>query len=139
MKGYQLLTLGWSDGVTFVPLNFSLMASAKHLIQGLNESLDKRTVGYKRRQEALQSKPKVVAQLIDQALTAGVRADYVLMDTWFTEEPLIQAIQAQGLDVIGMIKRGPKRLYSYKGKRLTLDRLLSHCHPIRNPRKFWDH
>ena len=28
-RGFQLLTLGWSDGFSFVPLDFSLMSSAK--------------------------------------------------------------------------------------------------------------
>lgn len=71
------------------------------------------------------TKPKATAQLIEQALAVGVEADYVLMDTWFTEEPLIKEINTYGLDVIGMVKRGPKRKYKYIGKDYTLDRLLT--------------
>ena len=127
VKGFQLLTLGWTDGATFVPLNFSLMASVKHLIKGIDDKIDKRTNGYKRREEATETKPVVAAKLIKQALAYGVGASYVLMDTWFTEEPLIKSILAQGLDVIGMVKRGPKRLYHYQGKKYTLERLLKQC------------
>jgi len=124
VKGFQCLTLGWSDGASFVPVNFSLMASVKHLIKEINEQIDKRTSGYKRRLEATSSKPAIAKKLIEEALACGVSASYVLMDTWFTEAPLIKSILEQGLDVIGMVKRGPKRLYDYKGKKYTAERLL---------------
>jgi hypothetical protein len=126
-KGFQCLTLGWTDGATFVPVNFSLIASVKHLINGISESIDKRTSGYKRRLEALETKPVMAAKLIKEVLAVGVRASYVLMDTWFTEEPLIKNILEQGLDVIGMAKRGPKRQYWFNGKKYTLDQLMSKC------------
>lgn len=132
VKGYQLLTLGWSDGATFIPVNFSLMGSAKHLIEGMSTEVDKRTSGYKRRLECLMTKPKVTANLIKQAINAGVSADYVLMDTWFTEEPLIKDITELGLSVIGMVKRTPKRMYKFKGKSYTLHQLISYCHQNKN-------
>lgn len=124
VKGFQCLTLGWSDGASFVPVNFSLVASAKHLIKGINESIDKRTCGFKRRIEATESKPKLAANMVKEALSSGINASYVLMDTWFTEAPLISSIMEQGLDVIGMVKRGPKRLYQYRGQNYTAERLL---------------
>ena len=43
-------------------------------------------------------------KLIRNALKAGIKASYVLMDTWFTNEPFIANILAEGLDVIGMLK-----------------------------------
>ena len=125
VKGFQCLVLGWTDGASFVPVNFSLMASFKHLIKGISEKVDKRTSGYKRRLEATESKPVIAANLIKEALASGINANYVLMDTWFTESPLIKSILEQGLDVIGMVKRGPKRLYDYKGKMFTAERLLN--------------
>ena len=127
VNGYQLLTLGWSDGATFIPLNFSLIACVERVLKGIDDRIDKRTSGYKRRQETLMTKPKATALLIEQALATGIEADYVLMDTWFTEEPLIKDIKSHGLNVIGMIKRGPKRKYNYQGKEYTLDRLLTRC------------
>ena len=132
VKGYQLLILGWSDGATFIPVNFSLTGYAKHLIEGMSTEVDKRTSGYKRRQECLMTKPKVTASLIKQAIHAGISADYVLMDTWFTEEPLIQDILGLGLDVIGMVKRTSKRQYKFKGKTYTLHQLISYCNQNKN-------
>ncbi|CAG7659041.1 IS4 family transposase ISDha5 [Paenibacillus allorhizosphaerae] len=57
-KGFGMLTMRWSDGHTFLPLDFALLSSRKSAINGLNEHIDKRTHGYKRRQEALQSAPQ---------------------------------------------------------------------------------
>ena len=62
------------------------------------------------------------AQLIRNALNAGIKARYVLMDTWFTNEPFIANILAEGLDVIGMLKDN-KQYYIYKGKKYNLKQL----------------
>lgn len=42
--------------------------------------------------------------MIHNALKAGIQASYILMDTWFTNEPFINNILGEGLDVIGMLK-----------------------------------
>ena len=51
------------------------------------------------------SKTKAAILRIKNAIKAGVLADYVLMDTWFTTEPMIQSILELDLDVIGMVKQ----------------------------------
>lgn len=103
-KGFRMLTLGWSDGATFMPIDFSLLSSQKAVINGINESIDKRTSGYKRRQEALQKAPEQLPGMIKRAFSKGIDASYVLMDSWFTQQPLIGSIVEQGVDVIGMVK-----------------------------------
>lgn len=99
-----MLTLGWSDGHTFMPMDFSLLSSKTSSINGISSDIDKRTSGYKRRIEALHSAPDQIPAMIERALDKGIEASYVLMDTWFTQQPLIQAIVEQDLDVIGMVK-----------------------------------
>jgi len=123
-RGFQLLTLGWSDGYSFVPLDFCLMSSAKeeNRYTEIREGLDKRLCGYKRRQEALLHKPDAVVQMIDRALRAGLAADYLLMDSWFTLMPLVQKILKRGQHVIGRVK-DLKQLYVYQGKSLKLSEL----------------
>ena len=51
-------------------------------------------------------------------------ADYVLMDTWFTHEPLIKSILEEGLNVIGMVKQ-LKQKYTYKDGTYSLKELRS--------------
>jgi hypothetical protein len=92
-----------------MPLDFSLLSSKNAQINGISEKIDKRCSGYKRRVEALESASVIIPGIIKRALQAGVTADYVLMDTWFTQQPLIQSIVGIGLDVIGMVKDTKQR------------------------------
>ena len=123
-RGFQLLTLGWSDGFSFAPLDFAMMSSpnAKNRYNEIREGLNKRLCGFKRRMEAILHKPDVVVQMIDRALHAGLTADYLLADSWFTHMPLIQNMLKRGLHVIGRVK-DIKQRYLYKGKMLSLRQL----------------
>lgn len=46
-----MLTLGWCDGSTFLPLAFSLLSSdnLKNRLCDMTNKVDKRTIGYRRR------------------------------------------------------------------------------------------
>ncbi|MDM8102869.1 MULTISPECIES: IS4 family transposase [Oceanobacillus] len=121
-KGFRMLTLGWSDGATFMPVDFSLLSSKKHQINGISKDIDKRSSGYKRRQEALQTAPEQIPGMLQRAMNAGIDASYVLMDSWFTQPPLIKDIKEQGLDVVGMVKNLKQR-YLVDGKHVSLKEL----------------
>ena len=47
LKGFRLLTLGWSDGASLVPLDFALLSSANegNRYQGITKAIDKRSCG----------------------------------------------------------------------------------------------
>lgn len=124
LKGFSLLTLGWSDGYSFIPVGFNMLSSAKesNRYQDMSEQIDHRTNGYKARLESMLPKPAAAILLIKRALEAGIRAEYVLMDTWFTTEPLIKEILQTGLNVIGIVKQLNQR-YFYRGKAYTLPQL----------------
>lgn len=123
-RGFSLLTLGWSDGYSFIPVGFNMLSSAakRNRCQEISEHIDHRSNGYKSRQESLMSKTEAAILLVKRALNAGITADYILMDSWFTTEPMVKAILAEGLDVIGMVKQLKQR-YHYKGKSYTLPEL----------------
>ncbi|MDQ8739515.1 transposase, partial [Paenibacillus sp. LHD-38] len=121
-KGFRMLTMGWSDSHSFIPMDFALLSSTKSQINGTSDRIDKRTTGFKRREEALLPAPKVIASMIDRAIAAGASASYTLMDSWFTHAPLIKEIIDRGLHVIGMIKNDNKR-YLVNGNRLNLKEL----------------
>jgi len=118
-KGFRMLTLGWSDGHSFLPLDFALLSSVKAGLTGIHPGIDKRSCGYKRRKESLLAAPHLVSELLDRAIASGVAAAYVLMDSWFTHAPLIQRIVDRGLHVIGMVKNDNKR-YLVHGQRVDL-------------------
>jgi hypothetical protein len=45
---FRMLTLGWSDGATFIPVDFSLLSSKTSQVNGISTKVDKRSSGYKR-------------------------------------------------------------------------------------------
>jgi len=69
IKGFNMLTLGWTDGYSFVPVDFSMLSSAKETNRYNDAAafIDKRTHGFKRRLEAVMQKPDVVPKLIKNA------------------------------------------------------------------------
>jgi hypothetical protein len=130
-KGFRMLTLGWSDGSTFIPVDFSLLSSKKAQINGISTDIDKRTSGYKRRMNALETAPEQIPDMIRCAISSGIDARYVLMDSWFTLPPLIQGIVGQGLDVIGMVKETKQR-YSVNGQLVSLKQLYRLAQPVQD-------
>ena len=120
-RGFTLLTLGWSDGYSFIPTGFNMLSSANksNRYNEISDAIDHRSNGYKIRKESMMHKTDAAIRLIESALNAGIKAQYVLMDTWFTTEPMIGAILNTGLDVIGMVKQLKQR-YTYNGKQYKL-------------------
>ncbi|SHK01210.1 Transposase DDE domain-containing protein [Hathewaya proteolytica DSM 3090] len=123
-KGFTLLALGWSDGYSFIPTGFNMLSSANesNRYNEISNQIDHRTNGYKFRKESMMHKTDAAVLLVKNALNAGIKADYVLMDTWFTTEPMIREILATGIDAIGMVKQLKQR-YIYNEKQYTLPEL----------------
>lgn len=126
VKGFNLLALGWTDGFSFIPAAFNMLSSAK-AEKRLNEArtMDKRTIGYRNRMTAMMQKTDAAIAMVREALNAGIIADYVLMDTWFTNEPFIKRLLDEGLDTIGMLKDN-KQMYHYGRKLFNLKQLAAH-------------
>lgn len=68
-----MLTCGWSDGSTFLPVN-SVLLSSENKKNRLNEakSVDKRTVGYKRRMLSMQKGTHAMLELLQAAKKAAI-------------------------------------------------------------------
>lgn len=70
---FRMLTCGWSDGSTFLPVN-SVLLSSENKKNRLNEakSVDKRTVGYKRRMLSMQKGTHAMLGLLQAAKKAAI-------------------------------------------------------------------
>lgn len=121
LRGFSLLTLGWSDGFSFIPLDFVLGSSAneKSRIQEPEKLIDKRTCGHQRRLEAVCKATDLLETMIKRILTAGINADYILMDSWFSF-PAVIATLSRHCPVICMLKNMPQVFYKYEGRWYTL-------------------
>ena len=67
-------------------------------------------------------KPEAALRMVESALATGIRADYILMDSWFTTEPFVKKLSDLGLNVIGMVKDLKQRYY-HNGRLYTLPQL----------------
>ena len=127
-KGYRLMTLGWTDGNTFLPVNSSLLASSKESnLIGPVRDYDGRSLAAKRRKLAQMKGTDVMIELLKRAQSAGHHADYVLFDTWFSSPAQLIAVKDLGLDSIAMIKKSSRIYYEYEGEPLSVKKIFGIC------------
>ena len=125
-KGFRMLTLSWSDGNTLIPVNSCLLASTKEEnIIGPVNNFDKRTLAGKRRKLAQTKAPEAMMTLLDTAVSAGLTAEYVLFDSWFSNPAQITAIKEKSMDVIAMIKKSSRIKYLYNDELLNIKEIYS--------------
>lgn len=119
--GSRMLTLGWTDGSTFIPANSALLPSEnrKNRIHDA-ASVDKRSAGYKRRQLSMEKGTTAMLELLKAAKNAGIPAKYVLFDSWFSSPGTLHSIKEIGYDVIGMVKKTPKMFFRYNSEDMSL-------------------
>ena len=136
-KGYRLMTLGWTDGNTFLPVNSCLLASSKESnLIGPVEQFDGRSLAAKRRKLARTKGTDVMIELLRSALSAGHTADYVLFDTWFSSPAQLIAVKNLGLDSIAIIKKSSLIYYEYEGKQLSIKKIFGICKKRRGRSKY---
>ena len=129
-KGFRMLTMGWSDVSSFMPILLSLLSSAKekNRLSPMREDIDKRTNGYKRRQESVRKSTDVLVDLVSLAMAAGIKARHLLCDSWFAFPGVIRKIRALGMHTVCMLKDMPKITYTFGEKQVTLKALFKLVH-----------
>jgi hypothetical protein len=124
-RGFRMLTLGWSDGATFIPLLFRLLSSAdkKHRYSEANPDIDRRTAGHRARKEAVSKAGDVLFSMLERVKKMHVPARYVLFDSWFSFPSTMIRIHGIGFDVVGRLKDTTKIKYLYEGGKKTLKQI----------------
>ncbi|MDT9757322.1 transposase [Heyndrickxia coagulans] len=112
-RGFRFLQLGWSDGNTFLPVNFSLLSGKNQVCSP--KSIDGRTLSGKRKIQAQRKATNVVLELLSSALSQGVNASYVLFDSWFSSPKMFHQLREMGLHGVAMVKRSKKVYYQFNG------------------------
>ena len=127
INGFRMLTLGWSDGSTFIPLVHRLMSSAKHEnVLGVVKEFDKRSIAFRRRKEACEKATDVMIKMLKTAQKARHKAKYVLFDSWFSSPKVITTINTEcGLDTIAMVKKSSKINYIFNGENKNIKQIFS--------------
>lgn len=137
-RGFRLLTLGWSDGSTFLPVASRLMSSEKNsnVYHLPSKDYDKRTLAFKRRIQARSKANHVMMDLLKEAKEAGIQAKHVLFDTWFCSPSTLTAIKNIGYDVIAMAKKSSKVHYIFQGQKQSVKDIFKQCKKRRGKSRY---
>lgn len=134
--GFKGLFLSFCDGKSFLPIDFSLHSEKgkrQDMPFGLKKSEVKKQsrktrkrdlAGAKRKEELTKPKNIVLVEMIKRAWSKGLRAEYLLVDSWFIDEALISFVLKSRMFLLGMCKMD-KRLYDYKGHDYNAHNLLT--------------
>lgn len=119
--GYQMLQVGYHNGLRFYPLDMGFHTSKKRPNEKLRE-MDKRTNGWKRRKETFEKKTDLLLRMLLGCWRNGIDARFVLFDSWFSCDKVISRVLSIGYGVICRLKQNSTR-YCFEGKSMTLSRL----------------
>ena len=137
-NGYRMLTLGWSDGNSLVPINHCLMSAAddKNLLCKAAD-FDGRSLAGKRRKQSRRKATEVMIDLLKAARSSGISAKYVLFDSWFSSPKTITVLKTDcELDTIAMVKKSSKIKYGYQGGRYSIKEIYKQCKKRRGRSKY---
>jgi hypothetical protein len=125
LLGYNLVALGLFTGKSFFPVDFSFRFGKKRDPRSPVKIGDPRRIsGQMSFEAAHHTKIDLALQMIQRAWSAGIRAGYVLFDSWFAWPKVIEKIRSidPELHVICRLKKSKVR-YLYQGKPYTLEEL----------------
>ncbi len=136
--GYKCLTMMLSDGVSQLLLDFSLHGEEgkdKQKVQGLTAKQRKArfTEDHKdqaveeRVNEYLMKKTDKAIDMVKYAIKRGIRFDYLLIDSWFTNTKFVRLITSRHIKchLLGMIKLG-KTNYTTKSGKMNAKQIIRH-------------
>jgi len=136
LLGFKILIMLYWDGKSFIPVDFSIHRekgnkeakpygmSKKELRRQYSKKRTRQSETNKRILELDTSKIEMMLRMFYNAIYRCLRVDYVLCDSWFTCEALINAVVAHGVHLIGMYKTATTK-FSYRGQRLTYSEINS--------------
>jgi hypothetical protein len=124
--GYRVLTLAWTDGVTTIPVRYSLLASSyDEKVRGrIRDDIDGRTLGARIRKPARTSMNDLTVRFACEAVKAGIPASIIAFDSWFAVPRTISRLMKEAeLTVIARLKTNSKQHYEYNGKMINIKAL----------------
>ncbi len=137
LLGFKLLLMGYWDGTSFIPIDFSLHRECgknkekpfgikpKEMRKQYKKHRENDSPSFERIQEADTSKIDNAIKMFKRAIGCGFLIDYVLMDSWFTCNAFIDAVlkvKKQTVHLIGMYKIA-KTKFQFKERDQTFSQI----------------
>lgn len=135
--GLKLLLMGYWDGTSFCPLDFSLHREKGNNIEkpyGLKKREYRKqyrktrkhgTHSWDRATETDSKKTDSAVKMFRRAISQGFKVDYLLMDSWFTSEifvDLVRSVKNQTVHLIGMYSKCKTR-FGFSGDTFTYSQI----------------
>jgi hypothetical protein len=133
--GFKLLVGLYYDGVSAIPLDFSLSRERgkrtdkpfglrkKDLRRQFSKKRMKESESWKRVDELDISKIELAIRIFLRTIYHCIPVDYVLCDSWFTCEALLTAVRKAQCQMIGMYKN-VKTKFEYRGRKMSYREIL---------------
>jgi len=77
IRGFRMLTLAFTDGISLIPMDFALLGSKKILCKA-NLDIDGRSHGSKRRTEAIEEAPEVLLSMLERHRNIIQEGSYIV-------------------------------------------------------------
>lgn len=135
--GFKMLTLAYWDGKSLIATDFSLhREKGKKGNYGMSKKEQKKQFTKKRSEQCAtkkritemdEKKNEVAIMMLKRAVKNGIKASYVLVDSWFTNDMFIKSVRGikNGMmHLLGMCKID-KRKYTYNGKCLNSNQIIN--------------
>ena len=134
--GFKILVMLYWDGKSFIPVDFSIHRekgkkeskpygmNKKELRRQYNKKRSRESESNKRILELDTTKIEMMLRMLYNAIYRCLQIDYVLCDSWFTCQALINAVVDHGIHLIGMYKTATTK-FSYRGQPLTYSEINS--------------
>lgn len=129
--GYKAQTLCYFDGMSLLPVDVSLHQEKKLSLKDRKRQYSKdrhqSSAGAKRKKELSMKKSTSVQKMLKRVDKNGIRASYVLADSWYFSEDLVQTTLAlkgdeNGCHFVGGVKGKIKFLHEGKARSLKKHR-----------------
>ena len=125
VKGLNIVSLNYSDTHIDMMLDFSMNYNKNQIIDSIDNKYHHRSNAYKRRIEGRNGKNIQAINMLKRALSSGIYADYLLVDSWYAKPNFIKEVRDNGLDTIARVAKS-NRIWQFSGKYKTLEALYNH-------------
>ena len=120
--GFRMLTIGFADQFTFIPLGFVLLSSkkAKNIVGDAAKKFKKNSAAFMRRKLACSATMDALTTLLVRALKYVKNVRHICVDRWFSNPSQIyELMDKTGLHVLTILKHN-KTKYQFNGQLLTI-------------------
>lgn len=131
VKGLNIVSLNYSDSHTDMMLDFAVNYNKNQIVDSSDINIHHKSNAYKRRVEGNYGKNTLAIEMLKRAISSGIYADYLLVDSWYAKPNFINEVRNNGLDIIARVAKS-NRIWQFTGKYKTLQSLYEYANKTKS-------